>query len=683
MRVVTPEDRVGTLVRGKYRLLGVLGKGGMGAVYAAENVALRRPVALKFLLPHLTTDADFVARFVSEARTASALRHPNVVDVLDVDVAEDGSPFLVMERLEGTSLAAHLARRGRLGPHEAWEILAPAMGAVALAHERGVVHRDLKPDNVFLHHVEGGLVPKILDFGIARVEGGLAAGLTGVGDVLGTAAYMAPEQAQGRGVGPWSDVWAMGAIWFEALAGVLPYDFERGVTPNVALVRIVTERARPLSSVAADVPSPIAAVVDAALAHDPSARPPNMRALLELGGRAMREAGESAGRPPFEPSSIVPRGSAPTLIAPSGPRTPAVPTPALPTPALPTPALAPPVAPAPSGPAAKPRSRVVLVVAAIGALTFLALGATALIALLVVGTTVSIEERERTARPIHGEGDRSDAAVIVHAALTSDSRCPEGMAFVDGGQFMMGSPEDQGAEDEHPRPRVTLSAFCMDRTEVRVRAYATCVDAGACPEAPTTIRFPEGWQLTPEQVRQHESWCNGRRQDRGDHPVNCVVWAQAEAYCAWRGALLPTEAQWEFAARGVHGRASPWGSAPLDPSRANTCIGGCSASAVPAIGPDGWRETAPVASFPAGNTPEGISDLVGNVYEWTRDWYGPYHEEWLLDPTGPSTGTQRIIRGGGWRSPDEVDARVQYRHHIRPIETGNDLGFRCVASPAP
>ena len=281
------QERVGTLVKGKYRIHAILGEGGMGAVFAAENEQLRRPVAIKFLLAHLADNASIVTRFVNEARTASALRHPNVVDVLDVDLAEDGTPFLVMEMLTGRSLAAHLGAVGRMSAAQSWDVLAPAMSAIALAHARGVVHRDLKPDNIFLHEVDGRVTTKVVDFGIAKVASGTAADLTGTGAVLGTAAYMAPEQARGGNVGPWTDVWAVGTIWFECLAGVLPYDFGRDIAPTAAMVRIVTEKPRPIRAVLPDVPLALAAVVDGALAHDVSARPANMTALLELGTRAM------------------------------------------------------------------------------------------------------------------------------------------------------------------------------------------------------------------------------------------------------------------------------------------------------------------------------------------------------------------------------------------------------------
>lgn len=218
MPILTSHELVGTILDGKYRLERILGEGGFGVVYAARHVRLDRAVAVKLLHPHCAEDVQAVERFVREARATAALSHPNVVTVRDVDAAPDGSVYIVLELLEGESLAQHLARRGPLSSIETMSILAPILDALDAAHRMGIVHRDVKPGNVFLSHdASGRVVPKLLDFGVAKLAG---ATLTTTGTVLGTLAYTAPEQARGeRRVGPWSDVWSVAVMLYECLTG--------------------------------------------------------------------------------------------------------------------------------------------------------------------------------------------------------------------------------------------------------------------------------------------------------------------------------------------------------------------------------------------------------------------------------------------------------------------------------
>jgi len=167
----------------------------MGAVYEAVHLDLEKRVALKVLLPSMASTAELVARFEREGRAAAKIRHPNVVDVSDVGV-EAGAPFLVMEFLEGESLAGMLHREGALPVGRVAEVMLPVMGAVAAAHALGVVHRDLKPDNIFLARLgDGTVVPKVLDFGISKTAPNGGPALTGTGVMMGTPCYMSPEQA--------------------------------------------------------------------------------------------------------------------------------------------------------------------------------------------------------------------------------------------------------------------------------------------------------------------------------------------------------------------------------------------------------------------------------------------------------------------------------------------------------
>jgi len=258
----------------------------------------------------------------------------------------------------------------------------------------------------------------------------------------------------------------------------------------------------------------------------------------------------------------------------------------------------------------------------------------------------------------------------------SPGSCPAGMVPVPAGTFRMGSPEGAGKPDEQPQREVTLSAYCIDQTEVTIAAYAACVAANECRAASRTVNW-NGY--VGENVKIYTRWCNG--EDRPDHPINCVDWDQASAYCTWRGKRLPTEAEWEYAARGSDGRMNPWGKEAPNAKRLNACGTECTAiTQWPAMynGNDGWETTAPVGSYPEGRSPFGAFDMAGNVYEWTADWYGMYPKQAETNPQGPSTGTSRVCRGGGWCSIDASLNRAVGRAWHTPTVRDVDVGFRCV-----
>ncbi|HEX2571515.1 MAG TPA: protein kinase [Polyangia bacterium] len=269
---------LGKVLAGRYRLDKLIGKGGMGWVYEAEHVEIGKKVAVKVLRPRYSNDAEQVARFRSEARAASLIGHPNIIDVLDFGTTDQGNFFLVMELLQGCDLAEVLQQEVRLSPSRAVHICAQVCRAVAAAHEAGIIHRDLKPGNIFLAQRDGNIdFVKVLDFGIATsmTEGGMRR-LTAPGLAIGTPEYMAPEQASGGSIDQRVDVYAVGAILYEMLTGTPPHGGGNALT---VLSRKVAEMPLSPRELNQEIPESLAEAVMGALERDPVRRIGSMRAL--------------------------------------------------------------------------------------------------------------------------------------------------------------------------------------------------------------------------------------------------------------------------------------------------------------------------------------------------------------------------------------------------------------------
>ncbi|HMJ12467.1 MAG TPA: serine/threonine-protein kinase [Polyangiaceae bacterium] len=275
MPIWTAEERVGQRVGDRYRLNGILSAGGMGVLFHGVDEQDGCDVAIKMLKPDYLLEPERVARFVRETKIAARLRHPNVARVLDVVVDDSGVPFLIMELLRGHSLQQELEMRHILPPAEALTVVLPIAEALASAHTGGIVHRDVKPANIFLSQEgTGEVVPKLLDFGIAKpLEDEFE---TQSGLVMGTPGYMAPEQAQRGECGPFTDVWATGAVLYRCLTGKTPHS---GNTLAEIVVKLVQEPVPALC--APDVSRSLAATIDRALALDPQRRYPSMLAFVQ------------------------------------------------------------------------------------------------------------------------------------------------------------------------------------------------------------------------------------------------------------------------------------------------------------------------------------------------------------------------------------------------------------------
>jgi serine/threonine protein kinase/very-short-patch-repair endonuclease len=273
------DPRLGSLV-GKYKIERLLGKGGMGAVYEARHVQLARRVAVKFMLPQYASEPRILRRFENEARAAGRLEHANVVAVTDLGRANDGSPYLVMEFLEGEDCAQLLRRVDSLPVSRAADILAQACRGLAAAHSAGIVHRDIKPENLFLARAgDGADWVKVLDFGIAKLRDPETDALTRTGAVFGTALYMSPEQSRGdSSIDERSDVWSLGVVLYQLLSGRRPFE---GRYSFEVTNQVLNANPLPLKQHRPELPDSLLALVEQALRKDASARPQSVTAFAE------------------------------------------------------------------------------------------------------------------------------------------------------------------------------------------------------------------------------------------------------------------------------------------------------------------------------------------------------------------------------------------------------------------
>ena len=263
----------GDVLAGKYRVERVLGVGGMGVVVAAHHIQLDEKVALKFLLPHALGNAESLARFVREARAAVKIKNEHVARVIDVGQLENGSPYIVMEYLDGSDLSGWLQQHGAMPVEQAVDFVLQACEALADAHVLGIVHRDLKPANLFcIQRSDGQLTIKVLDFGISKITTPGAAGhdMTRTSALMGSPLYMSPEQMQlSKGVDARTDIWALGVILFELLSGRAPFNAE-AVTELA--IKVANEPAPALRSFRFDAPEGLEKVIARCLEKDRARR---------------------------------------------------------------------------------------------------------------------------------------------------------------------------------------------------------------------------------------------------------------------------------------------------------------------------------------------------------------------------------------------------------------------------
>jgi formylglycine-generating enzyme required for sulfatase activity/serine/threonine protein kinase len=316
----------------------------------------------------------------------------------------------------------------------------------------------------------------------------------------------------------------------------------------------------------------------------------------------------------------------------------------------------------------------------LGAVVALGLAAAAVVAFRMTAHPAASASATAVAGP-----PPSAAASVSATAVVAKTQCLRGMVYVEGGPFFMGSNDD--LPQEKPAHKVTVDPYCVDVFEVTTEQYKACSDGGRCLRAYKTNEWSS---ITDHDRKVYDPLCNIREpEERAKHPINCVNWQMANDYCADMGGRLPTEAEWEFATRGKDGRKYPWGDEEPTGGHLNACGKECvewgkkmHVSLPPMYAmDDGWPTTAPVGSFPAGKSPHGVQDVVGNVWEWVADWYAPYTADAQTNPKGPSDGTQRVIRGGAWNASQPAWVRPTFRYMDDPAKRSHGIGFRCAATP--
>ena len=672
---------IGTTVAEKYAVESLVGEGGFAVVYRANHTIWKRPVALKVFKGLARFDSaerqKLIDAFVDEGKVLAELseRSAAICQARDVGTLTTPSgdlPFLVLEWLEGASLDRVLvdeAKRAlpRRSLEEVVTFLEPIAEALALAHRRGIAHRDVKPSNLFiLGEPRGVCTLKLLDFGIAKVaqdartmeNGGDAFVLSQVAGTpsLFTPAYGAPEQfSRSLGAtGPWTDVFALALIAVELMSGEPALGGDS--LAQIGFASSDPNRRPTPRTLGLSVSDEVENVFARALAVVPKERFPDAG---EFWSKLRRSASVGASRTGFD-ARIAAQTGEPVLLSSTTMSS-----------AVARPATA--EAPAPRSGTSKAKLGVGLAVAAMA----------------VAGGVFAVQHLRTPGEPagaVGTEPSAADAESAVPAVVVEPSCDPQMIAIrakSDAGrhEFFMGS--DDGLDFEKPAHKVILGSFCMDEFEVTTEAYQACVDRGACPAAGKN----NVWDgISAKEKNAFDPLCNARApEDRGKHPINCVTWADADTFCRAQGKRLPTEAEWEFAARGPDGRIYPWGDEEPSANFLNACGAECVAwgkrnrveEQAMYGDDDGFPNTAPVGSFPAGKSRYGVQDVVGNVWEWVSDYYAPYDGAIADDPRGPAEGDERVIRGGGWNGAYPSWVRPTFRYHADPEQRSYGIGFRC------
>jgi eukaryotic-like serine/threonine-protein kinase len=678
---------------GFYHILEKLGESAIATVYLAFDTCLERDVVIKLIWRDAFAPDQLeriLNRFEQEIGALGRLSHPNIVKVYDFGEFE-GSPYLVMEYLPGGTLKQLLGKP--IPWQEAARIILPIAHALQHAHEERIIHRDVNPSNILIT-LTGE--PMLSGFGIARIleAEDSASRLTGSSVGLGTREYMAPEQLTGQ-VSPQVDIYSLGVVFYEMVTGRKLYQAD---TPATILLKQATEPLPPPMQFVQGLPEAVVKVLFKALANKPENRYGSMdgfAASLET----LLTGKHRAVKPPVDlsltqvevisnPGTVEKAESLETFLDEKGqscePENPF----------LARSGLFPNTAQAPNKLISSPWTWLALAGGA-GCLLLMVLGIA--VAFLfgwfkanpVPGTssthipTQTVQDRFTpvlltdtpipgiTAERIPSPTDKPEPSPTFTPSpsftytpsptATNASISAAPMVDVPAGYFTMGDSTSHASSvcqqfsaecdtitfsDEAPAHSVYLDAYRIDKTEVSNAMYSHCVKDGPCTDN------------------------NG---GSNNYPAVNVTWNEADTFCKWVGRRLPTEAEWEKAARGTDGRIFPWGNyapscslANFDPSSSSSCNGSVVA----------------VDSNLDGHSPYGAVNMAGNVWEWVADWFdGGYYSNFpSSNPAGPGTGTYRVMRGGSYINPEGYMIPTR-RGMNKPDRKYGWLGFRCAANP--
>ena len=602
----------------------------MGTVYRATRLLIGDEVAIKVLHTGQFEDPHAAERFRREARAAARLKHPNAVSIYDFGVSGEGLQYLVMDLVEGKSLRDITKAQGPLSISLIAEIVSQICSALDEAHRQHIVHRDIKPDNIILNSTPAGPRVKVLDFGIAKLRDDSATILTQTGNVMGTPHYMSPEQCLGEELDSRADIYSLGIVVYEMLCGRVPFNSPistavvvqhvnqtppslRKFNPAISLavegvVLRALEKARDMRPATAGTfaqelmavinraTEPTMAYLDGSLARTLTAEPPQ----IELDE-------ETREKPPDAPPGL----SLPETIYLGRPGV--------------------------SDPAANrttngTQSAITANVKRTRSFSYRA--AIPLLAVIVVGFMAYFFWFQRPKTVETSPGTPRETVALGGSIESVSEPKHTGMAHIGGGQFQMGS--DEGDTDARPTHIVTVRDFYLDIYEVTCRDYKKFIDAKNWPAPPTwkDRNYAPGTDL---------------------RPVTGVSWEDATAYAQWKGKRLPTEDEWEFAARGPKGLRYPWGNEwNSDCANADNARNG----------------VTNVGSYKC-SSPFGVQDLIGNAWEWTSSSWLPYAGGRLANAPHPS---DKVIRGGSWESPRTFISSTS-RSGYSGI--GLHAGFRC------
>jgi eukaryotic-like serine/threonine-protein kinase len=652
-------------LKNRYTVTAQLGRGAMGLVYRATDSQTKQDVAVKVIAREVALEPDLLARFRREGEALRQLRHRNIVAFGEM-FDHQGQWVIVMEYVPGGSLHA-LIQQGPLPVAEAVRITLELCDALAQAHHTDIIHRDIKPENVLLTLDQ---VPKLTDFGVARLVGERAR-LTGTGMQIGTPYYMSPEAWEGKPLDAQADIWSLGVMLYEMLAGQVPF---YGDTLIAVMNKVLTAPVPNIKALRPDLPKALIRIIERMLARDKAQRYATMRQVavdLEQVQIELRKAPEDGSRK--EDRSRKPAAAARRTLALIGAG-----------------ALA-----------------LTCLLAAGGLGTWAAAGkflapvsATTATRALAAATAAPGPSSPLPPIPSHTPAPtRTDVPPTTTPSLTltvptavptlgigSTQVYTDGMVgqYVPAGVFIMGSTDAQIAtalpgcwqcsfSDERPQHTVDLDAFWIDQTDVTNAMFAKFVAATHyqtdAEKAGSGVAFqPGSWATTFGADWQHPRGPASTIVGVAHSPVVQVSWNDATAYCAWAGRRLPTEAQWEKAARGTDGQTYPWGNNSPDQHflAYNYQV----------------ANPTTVDQHPAGASPYGALDMAGNVWQWVADWYSEtyYANSPSRNPSGPASGQYRVRRGGSWSDGAE-GVRAAHRAWRSPDARIDMLGFRCSGSP--